>query len=46
MDDNLEVGFQDIMIRRRFTAGWPRGPGEERARMFQFEEDRLPAVIK
>ena len=54
MDDNLNFGFQDIM---EFVAGVDKDPGkdpgtigeqeERRANgMFQFEEERLPAVIK
>jgi cell division protein FtsZ len=54
MDDGLEFGFQDIMD---FVAsaeecpqkdkGTSEAPGERRASgMFQFEEERLPAVIK
>jgi cell division protein FtsZ len=55
MDDNLELGFQDIM---EFVAGTDTGPkaeavsrdetGIERRAggMFQFAEERLPAVIK
>ncbi len=50
MDDNLEFGFQDIM---EFVAGSHDAPeksepvAERRAHgMFQFEEERLPAVIK
>jgi cell division protein FtsZ len=54
MDDNLNFGFQDIM---EFVAGAdkdsgkdPGTIGEEEERrangMFQFEEERLPAVIK
>jgi cell division protein FtsZ len=50
MKDKLESGFQDIM---EFVAGVQgadekTGQGEERRAhgMFQFEEERLPAVIK
>lgn len=54
MDDNLNFGFQDIM---EFVAGADKDSGndpgtigeqeERRANgMFQFEEERLPAVIK
>jgi cell division protein FtsZ len=54
MDDNLELGFQDIM---EFVAGAEGGirnesdgqetPADGRANgMFQFEEERQPAVIK
>ncbi len=50
MDDKLESGFQDIM---EFVAGVQGAdektePEEERGahKMFQFEEERLPAVIK
>jgi cell division protein FtsZ len=54
MDDNLNFGFQDIM---EFVAGADKDPGkdpgtigeqeERRANgMFQFEEERMPAVIK
>jgi cell division protein FtsZ len=54
MDDNLNFGFQDIM---EFVADADKGSGkdsctigdhEERraSGMFQFEEERLPAVIK
>ncbi len=54
MDDNLDLGFQDIMD---FVAAEEGGTGktaapqddgaEERIPgMFQFEEERLPAVIK
>jgi cell division protein FtsZ len=54
MDDNIEFGFQDIM---EFVAGGDKDSGkdpgaigeqeERRANgMFQFEEERLPAVIK
>ena len=54
MDDNLELGFQDIMD---FVAHADSEPQEERAaekpgderraiKMFQFEEEALPAVIK
>lgn len=54
MDDDLDFRFQDIM---EFVAGAEKDPGkdpgtigeqeERRANgMFQFEEERLPAVIK
>jgi len=50
MDDNLELGFQDII---EFVANTDRTEDkietseERRAHvMFQFEEERLPAVIK
>ncbi len=48
MDDNLEMGFQDIM---EFVAGSHQAEEktepERRAHgMFQFEEEQLPAVIK
>ena len=55
MDDNLELGFQDIMefvasahSRAQDEAIAPK-PSEEQRRatgMFQFEEEKLPAVIK
>jgi cell division protein FtsZ len=50
MDDNLDFGFQDIM---EFVIDENKAvnlcePGNERRehRMFQFEEEKLPAVIK
>ncbi len=50
MDDNLEMKFQDIMD---FVKGSDTGTQESGAReegrakgMFQFEEEKLPAVIK
>jgi len=50
MDDNLDFGFQDIMefvIDEQKTEP-SRDPDDERRepRMFQFEEEKLPAVIK
>jgi cell division protein FtsZ len=50
MDDKLESGFQDIMefVADAHEADEKTVPGEERGinGMFQFEEERLPAVIK
>ena len=55
MDDNLELGFQDIMEFVAGTDGGAKpepvsraGSGVERraSEMFQFAEERLPAVIK
>jgi cell division protein FtsZ len=55
MDDNLELGFQDIMEFVAAADGRPSGEavsreetGAERraSGMFQFAEERLPAVIK
>jgi cell division protein FtsZ len=50
MDDNLDFGFQDIMEFVAETHQGEKKPAqreEGRAKeMFQFEEERLPAVIK
>ena len=54
MDDNLDFGFQDIMDFVASTGSGQQGAqsspaaGEERkgGGMFQFDEERLPAVIK
>ncbi len=56
MDDNLELGFQDFMEfvagtngHAKADAAAPRGEATEERRangMFQFAEERLPAVIK
>lgn len=54
MEDNLELGFQDIMefVANENSAAMDDAavhkPSEERRAnaMFQFEEERLPAVIK
>jgi len=50
MDDRLDFEFQDIMefVAKTHDAENKTEPGEERRihGMFQFEEERLPAVIK
>jgi len=50
MDDKLELGFQDIMefVADADQSDEKTAPCEERGvhGMFQFEEERLPAVIK
>ncbi len=54
MDDRLELGFQDIMDfvasanQETLSGSVDSGPKEERREhaMFEFEEERLPAIIK
>ncbi len=50
MDDNLDLGFQDIMdfVAKSDNTTCTNESREERGanKMFQFEEERLPAVIK
>jgi cell division protein FtsZ len=50
MMDHLDLGFQDIMdfVASSENGACASGPREERRAngMFQFEEERLPAVIK
>ncbi len=47
MDDNLELGFQDIMdfVESQNRAG-AEDSAEKRVGMFQFDEEKLPAKIK